>query len=205
MTKCLLIALCVFGSKISLASYIETSLIELVERATCILYGKIVVVEKDEFKVVVIRSIKSCKQNDTISIQKFNNWTCASRYSEYVTGQEGVFFLSSYKGELAPIGAANEGELIVKNDTGYVQSFAKHDALKPKSVSFIPSWQGYIPIRVQTIIEGIKIYLENREAIDRQFAPKTDGGTVAYQYDYTEKFPKNDFLTILIDQKVQGY
>jgi len=204
MIKYLLIILCLFGSKISPGSYSGTSLIQLVERATSISYGRIVSVGKDEFKILVLCNVKSCKQHDTISIQKFKDWTCASRYSGYAVGQEAVFFLSSYKGKLAPIGSANEGELIVKNDTGYVESDTKQ-SLKAKPVDFIPTYSAFIPMPVQTIVEGLKLYLENREIIDQQYASKKGTGTVVYQYDHTAMLPKNDFLTLLIDQKRQGF
>lgn len=200
MIKYLLIALCISGTKLSFGSYITTSLIQLVERAACISYGRIVAVGKEEFKIVVLQNVKACKQHDTITIRKFNNWACASRYADYALGQEAVFFLSSYKGELATLGSANEGELIVKHDTGYVESDVQH-TLKAKPVVFIPTYSACIPMRLQTILEGLALYLENREAIDRQFARNNEGGTVAYRYNYTDMLPKNEFLRLLVDQK----
>lgn len=159
MIKYLLIALCISGTKLSFGSYIATSLIQLVERAACISYGRIVAVGKEEFKIVVLQNVKACKQHDTITIRKFNNWTCASRYSAYAVGQEAVFFLSSYKGKLAPIGGGNEGELIVKHDTGYVESDVQH-TLKAKPVVFIPTYSAFIPMRLQTILEGLALTLK---------------------------------------------
>lgn len=204
MIRYLLIALCIFGSKISLGSYIETSLIQLVERADCISYSRIVSVGKEDFKVLVIRNVKSCRRNDTITIQKFKDWTCASRYSGYTVGQEAIFFLSSDKGKLVPIGAANEGELIVKNDTGYVRSGTGQN-LKAKSVNFIPTYSTFIPMPVQTIVEGLNLYLENRVTIDQQYASQKGTGRVVYRYDYAAMLPNNDFLTLLIDQKQEGF
>ncbi len=204
MIKYFLILLYLLGSKISLASYTGTSLTQLVETAKVICYGKIIAVENGTFKLIILRPIKACRQNDTISIRKFANWTCASRYAEYSTYQEGVFFLSLYEGKLATIGAANEGELIVKEGIGYIQNYDQH-VFKAKKIDFISKYQEYICINLQTIIDGLKIYLENQETIDRQFAQKNDRERVAYQYNYTDKLPKNDFLDILIDQKQRGF
>lgn len=156
------------------------------------------------FKILALKKIKCFLKSDTIIIQKYIDWTCASRYQKYQLGQEAIYFLEiNSKNKLETMGAANEGELVVKSDTAYVYS---HDSRTFESniYPFISDFQKYIKASLKTTISGIKLYLDNLDGINREIYRKGPG-QVAYQYSSIDRLPYNFFLNIVIDQKRRGF
>ncbi|MES2591827.1 MAG: hypothetical protein V4608_08080 [Bacteroidota bacterium] len=176
----------------------------MIEKSKIIVYAKIISVDKEAFKIVTIKKIKSTHKSDTLLLQKFEDWTCASRYAHYEVGQEAIFFIElNKKNEFHTIGAGNEGELVVKSDSVFVPDYLEQKIFPSKKVDFISKYKKYISISIQTAIQGIKIYLDNVDLIGKEL--KHDGpGNVVYQYTTMDKLPKNYFLCIVIDQKQKG-
>ncbi len=181
----------------------RTFLPSLIENSNIIVHGKIISIQKETFQIAVITKIKSLNSIDTLTILKFNDWTCASRYSYYKKGQEAIYFLRLNRdNKLQAIGAANEGELIVKEKTTYIESYG-HKKIDSKQFNLISLFNEYIPMDPEIVIKGIKIYMDNLDVINQELSNKSVG-TLAYQYSYIDKLPKNDFLNIVIDQKQKG-
>lgn len=185
------------------AAYSETYLTTLIEKSEIIVYGKIIAVDDETFSVVSLSKIKTTSKHDTLIIRKFVNWTCAHRYSQYEIGQEAVFFLYKDKdNNLRTMGAANEGELIVKADTAYIADYAQK-TFPSKKIDFISKYAHFIIVDLKTLIQGLKIYLDNIDVIEKEVKANNDR-TVAYQYSYIDRLPKNYFLSIVLDQKQKG-
>jgi len=191
-------------SIIGYGSYSRTFLPKLIENAKVIVYGQIISVDKTTFKVVTIKKIKSTSSSDTLTIKKFKNWECAFRYSTYEIGQKALFFLVTNKNdELQTMGIGNEGEMIVRSDSAFIEDYGQK-IFEVKKYNFISRYTPFICLNVETVIKGIKIYLENAELINKELN-RDSPGTIAYQYSTIEKLQKNDFLSVVIDQKQRGH
>ncbi len=110
------------------ASYIVTPLPVLLESADLIVVGTILQVDKSSLtitasKVIIpetsftfsVQDVLKGKVNTkVIRVEKFQDWLCAHRYSEYEPGQQAMLFLETAKGKRKYswriIGAGNEGE-----------------------------------------------------------------------------------------------
>ncbi len=199
MKKHILILLLFFITKGSFASYMTTYYPTLVEDSKIIAYGKIISVETETFKIVILKNIKQCKRFDTLTIQKFANWTCATRYAAYKTEQEGVFFMQlSKEKKLIIMGAANEGEIITKNDVCYLNDYESN--FKTGEIfDFISKYSKYIHLPLKTVEAGIKVYLEEFKPLNYMPA-NNESGTVAYKYEPLNK-NSNVFYNLLYEQK----
>ncbi len=188
----------------SFAKYYTTFLPTLIENSHIIVYGRIVSIDKTNFRIQVIKIFKSKVKSDTLTIKQFRNWTCAIRYTEYKVGQEAIYFLRIDEDKnLKVMGAGNEGELIVKDRLTYIEDFDFNN-YETKSYDFLPYYKKYIKLDIESVIEGIYIYLNNNEVINREFL-NFSTGRVVYQYSYIDRLPRNDFLAIVIDQKRRMY
>jgi len=102
------------------ARYTPISLHELIRNSDLIVEYRIKKVYEYQILVEKIKIIKGEINSDIILVNKFTNWTCASRWSEYKIGQQGLFFLSrdssSKKWEI--LGQGNEGDMPIEN--GYL-------------------------------------------------------------------------------------
>ena len=188
--------------------YVKTFLPSLIEKSKIIVHGKIVSVDRETFKIVTIKKIKSISKADTLTIQKFKDWTSASRYSKYEIGQEAIYFIELKKGKLKIIGDGNEGELFVKSDSAYFDNDGEtvYCGIKfpTKRVNFLLKHNMYTIINLGIVIQGIQQYLENLKLIDNQIK-KDYRDTISHRHDYIDKLPKNIFLAIIIDQRRNGY
>ncbi len=199
MKKCFLIVLLFLVANVSLASYTTMYYPTLIENAKIIAYGKIISVEKSIFKIIVLGNIKNAKRSDTLSIQKFQNWTCASRYKNYEIGQEGIYFIDvSPNKELIIMGAGNEGEIITRKDTCFIHGYGQ-TRLPKKKFGSISQYTEYIPLTLSTVKEGIKLYMGNFEPLNYMPA-NTQSGTIAYKYEPLNT-RSNDFYILLLEQK----
>lgn len=199
----LIFGLLILTSTKSFSAYVGTHLPTLIEKSKIIVYAKIISVDKESFRIVAIKKIKSTYKSDTLTVQKFKNWSCASRYSQYDIGQEAIFFLEFDKhNKLQTIGAGNEGEMIIKSDTAFVPDY-EQKVFPSKKVDFISKYTKFIVVELKTVIQGIKIYLDNSEQINKEIKGNNDW-TVVYQYSTIDKLSKNYFLSIVLDQKQKG-
>ncbi|MCE3227002.1 MAG: hypothetical protein K0S32_1553 [Bacteroidetes bacterium] len=203
MKKSILIAILILSGFSSFSIYVGTHLPRLIETSKIIVYGKIVFIDSISFKIVVLKRINYISKTDTLSIQKFNNWKCAERYSEYAIGQEAIYFLEINKdNKFQTIGGGNEGELIVRSDSTYLKDYDQK-RFPSKKVSFLSKYSTFIVTDLTTTIHGIKIYFDNLQAINAELKQDAPGTTV-YRHNTIEKLPKNSFLNIILDQKQRG-
>lgn len=191
----------------SLSYYNPTYLPSLLEKSEIIVHARLISVEKESFKVVVLKNLYSLnnKNFDTLEIKKFNDWTCAYRYSEYKIGQEAIYFLKIDKDkQYQTLGAGNEGELIVKSNQVFISDY-NQKIVESMDYHFLIPDKKYIKIDIETTIEGIRIYLDKKELITKELEAKSPNSNVVYQISTIERLPNNIFLKIVLDQKIKGF
>jgi len=194
----------VINYSFSTSAYHPSSLPDLIEKSNIIVYGRIISVDKFDFTISIIKKVKFNRKADNLKIRKSGFNYSNSRYSDYIVGQEAIYFLRIEEDkELTVMGGRYAGELIVKENTSYIEDF-DYNKLETKSYNFLPSYKKYITIDIGTVIEGINIYLRNLEVINREFLQYHEG-RIVYQYSYIDRLPHNDFLSIVLKQKRRQY
>ena len=105
------------------ADYEPTLLPELIDSSDLIFYGEIIAIQKGSVTAKAFELIKGINPKGEVVIDKFKNWTCASRFAPYRIGQKEFFFLKRKKSinRYFALGAANEGEIPVVNQKIYYQ------------------------------------------------------------------------------------
>jgi hypothetical protein len=207
----ILIAIFSLSLKPAFSEYVRTFLPSLIENSKIIVHGRIIFVGKETFKIVALKTIKSKTKCDTLVIQKFKDWSSASRYSTYEIGQEAIFFIESRKGKFHVMGKGNEGELVVRSDTAYYsQDYSNFELVygkifQTKRIRFLSerNYMFYV-FKLQTVIDGIELYRENIKLINNQ-VKIIYRDTINHQSDYIEKLPQNDFMVIIIGQRRNGH
>ena len=106
----------------SRADYDPLLLYEMIIKAEKIVYGTIVDVDSNHFTLKIEGSLTS--DAGTLKIARFQNWVCASRWTEYEVGQRLFLFLTTWNGELMSMSGGNEGELPIVNNTVYIHGFS---------------------------------------------------------------------------------
>ncbi len=110
------------------ADYEPTLLPELVGDATLIVEARIIAVGANTFTLKLIHIFKG-KVSSTIVVDRFRNWTCASRFAPYVVNQQAFYFLKRNKlNHFYILGAADEGEIpLYKSNVYYQNAYLKID------------------------------------------------------------------------------
>ncbi|RKD87769.1 hypothetical protein [Mangrovibacterium diazotrophicum] len=103
----------------ALADYDPTPLPQLIVKSDLILEGEIVSLDSLTFTLKITAWIKGDSISREIKIQKFEDWTCANRITKYQIGQKEIVFLVQNRktNEWITMGAGNEGELLIQNDS----------------------------------------------------------------------------------------
>ncbi len=101
------------------ADYEPTPLPQLILESDLILEGEIIDQDSLTFTLRIIDWIKGDSTSRNITIEKFEDWTCANRIIKYEVGQKEIVFLLQHKKKKKWIsmGAGNEGELLIQNDS----------------------------------------------------------------------------------------
>jgi hypothetical protein len=101
------------------ADYVPTSLPHLIIKSDMILEGQIVSQDSLTFTLKITDWIKGDSISKNITIEKFEDWTCANRITKYEIGQKEIVFLLQHKKtkKWLTMGAGNEGELLVQKDS----------------------------------------------------------------------------------------
>ena len=86
--------LCLSLQSVQAIDYDTTELDLLIENAHLIVHGEIIAVDSEFVDVKVHEIAKGTFAEQRIRITKFENWTCAWRWSEYTLGQTVLFFLN---------------------------------------------------------------------------------------------------------------
>lgn len=120
---CVLIGACL-GSP-ALARVNPTGLNELAGGAELIVIGDVTRVDAETFQFRVSRVVVGESSTRQIEVRKFQNWTCAWRWTDYAIEQRLLLFLihdSEHPGageRWRIIGGADEGEMPILNDDVY--------------------------------------------------------------------------------------
>jgi hypothetical protein len=100
------------------ADYTALKIYQMVFLADKIVYGEISEMDSATFTINVHQNLTG--KEKSLTVQKFKNWPCAWRWTDYQIGQKVLLFLREYKGKLRAMSAGNEGELPVINDSIYI-------------------------------------------------------------------------------------
>lgn len=105
-------------SPICLAKYEPLTLYHLAIQSDKVVVGTIVDESSEFFTIQIERSL----DNDWgfLTIRKFQDWTCAARWTPYEVGQRLLFFLVQKEGVLYTLGAGNEGEMPLNDEKVYI-------------------------------------------------------------------------------------
>ncbi len=106
-----------FFSSICQAKYSPLMLSQLIDDAKLI--GNVEIIKIDEKQIIVKFSefFKGSSKNKILKINKFENWTCATRWAAYKVGQKELIFVKySENKELVILGSGNEGEMPIHNN-----------------------------------------------------------------------------------------
>ncbi|WP_133249935.1 hypothetical protein [Marinifilum breve] len=120
--KHLIIILLVFFSCNAKAKYRPLKLYEMVIKADKIVYGTISELDSTTLTLKIEGSLTN--DSGTLKIERFEDWTCASRWTEYKIGQRVFLFLTSWKGKLIAMSAGNEGELPIVKNSVFLNGFS---------------------------------------------------------------------------------
>lgn len=107
--------------------YRRHKLYELVARADCIVAGEIVRLDGNSFDVAVETRVRGSSVPDPLRVRRFEDWTCASRWTEYAKGQRVLLFLSrpaAKAGAFRILGGGGEGEMPLASDSVVVRGYA---------------------------------------------------------------------------------
>jgi hypothetical protein len=117
-TSALIIALLSINLE-TLADYRPLQLYEMIIKAEKIVYGKIISLDSGRFTLEIEGSVTG--DSGTIVVGRFENWTCASRWTTYKVGQRLFLFLTRWDGVLTAMSGGNEGEMPIQDDIIFIQ------------------------------------------------------------------------------------
>jgi hypothetical protein len=119
MRKEILIVIFTLLGTTAFADYDPTPLPQLIIESDVILEGEIIDQDSLTFTLKIIDWIKGDSITKNITIEKFEDWTCANRIIKYEIGQKEIVFLLQHKKtkKWISMGAGNEGELLIQNDS----------------------------------------------------------------------------------------
>ena len=94
----------------------------MILNADKIVYGQIVAIDSTTFAFKINGSITG--DTGIIIVEKFENWTCASRWTNYRSGQTAFLFLDTANGKLNVMGGGNEGELPIYKNSVHISGLS---------------------------------------------------------------------------------
>ena len=105
---------------------IRYELFELVARADLLVSGEIAELRKKTFDLAVEQTVLGGAVPDKLSVCRFEDWTCAGRWTSYAIGQRVLLFLAHGDSENDPytiLGAGGEGEMPLIGDAVIVRGY----------------------------------------------------------------------------------
>lgn len=159
--KIIIFLLLIFTSVCN-AKYSPLLISQLIDNAKIIGIGEIKNVEGKQISVLFSELIKGKLTNRTVKINQFENWTCASRWTNYKKGQKIMFFLTTQKGVYTILGSGNEGELPIQGKKTYYKSlYGPLDDDSTKYLVYGADLYGYA-YNSFNVKNGILEYLSNK-------------------------------------------
>jgi hypothetical protein len=101
------------------AEYVPVKLFRMILGSEKIVYGEIVELDSLTYTLKIEQNLTGSTEN-YIKVQRFYDWPCAWRWTEYEIGQKLFLFLVKFQGSYRTISAGNEGEMPIDSDTVYV-------------------------------------------------------------------------------------
>jgi len=196
MKKTIIILILILGVVICRADYNSTFLPDLIEASELIVHIKITKDLNDNFEAEILNKLKGDNKLKRIIIKKFEDWTCAQRWSKYSIGQEALIFLKKHKKEKywVIMGAGNEGEMSIEKEKLYYKSpiyqneFLEHHRYYDLNNGKINA----VKFELADVFQSIKTYLDKIETINKMFTDKT----------ILEFYPKHHFYRRIINEKI---
>ena len=191
MKNIYLICFFLIFTSISYAKYDPLLVSQLIDKSTIIGVGEIKSIENRNVLVLLSDVIKGKLTNRTLKIEKFENWTCASRWTNYKKGQKIMFFLTmSKEGIYNILGSGNEGELPIAKEKIYYKSLdGGLDETSTKFVVYGSDLYGY-SFNFLDVKNGILEYISNRLTYHK----------IAKQKNNEKQKIKNPFLKKLVSE-----
>jgi hypothetical protein len=191
MKNIYLICFFLIFTSISYAKYDPLLVSQLIDKSTIIGVGEIKSIENRNVLVLFSDVIKGKLTNRTLKIEKFENWTCASRWTNYKKGQKIMFFLTmSKEGIYKILGSGNEGELPIAKEKIYYKSlYGGLDETSTKFVVYGSDLYGY-SFNFLDVKNGILEYISNRLTYHK----------IAKQKNNEKQKIKNPFLKKLVSE-----
>ena len=187
--KIIIFLLLIFTS-ICNAKYSPLLISQLIDNSKIIGIGEIKNVEGKQIAVLFSELIKGKLTNRTVKINQFENWTCASRWTNYKKGQKILFFLTTKKGVYTILGSGNEGELPIQGKKTYYKSlYGGLDKDSTKHLVYGAELFGYA-YNVLDVKNGILEYISNKLSFHK----------LAKQKNIKKAKIKNPFLKRLVSQ-----
>jgi hypothetical protein len=103
------------------AKYAPMSAPTMIREADVVVTGEIVALDDTTFTVRVGESLAGPAPGESLTVRRFEDWTCASRWLPYAVGQEVVLLLVEDADGLRILSAGGEGELRIMDDTVWVR------------------------------------------------------------------------------------
>jgi hypothetical protein len=159
--KVIIFLLLIFTSVCN-AKYSPLLISQLIDNSKVIGIGEIKNVEGKQISVLFVELIKGKLANRTVKINQFENWTCASRWTNYKKGQKIIFFLSAENGVYKILGSGNEGELPIQGKKTYYKSLYEGlDKDSNKYIVYGAELYGYV-YNMLDVKNGILEYISNK-------------------------------------------
>lgn len=187
--KIIIVLLLIFTSVCN-AKYSPLLVSQLIDNSKIIGIGEIKNVEGKQISVLFSELIKGKLTNRTVKINQFENWTCASRWTNYKKGQKIMFFLTTEKGVYTILGAGNEGELPIQGKKTYYKSlYGPLDDDSTKYLVYGADLYGYAYNSLE-VKNGILEYLSNKISFHK----------IAKQKNIKKAKIENPFLKRLVSE-----
>jgi hypothetical protein len=179
------------------AELTPTSVSEMAEKAELIFHGKITKVLNKKMEVSIIQNIKGECKEKKITVEKFMDWMCASRYKAYKVGQQELFFLQTNRknNTWKIMGGGDEGEIPIINNTLYFKSaFSACCQLTGVGVHKLNHGEkmyGYA-FDLKEAAKGISLYLQQEKEIKKKLL----------DLSILDYYPKNKFFLQIINEMI---
>jgi hypothetical protein len=167
MKNVLVIFICVLSCIICQAKYARIPLPQLIDMSELIVEGKIIHVSLFTVRIEILEVVKGeLTTKKKLTVSKFSNWECASRWSEYKKGQTELLFLvrNDLRIVWKPIGIGNEGEMPIENDFLYYSKMYGIDSTSQKFQLDEGFVYGY-KFPLADVKNSIKEYNVNKDSI----------------------------------------
>lgn len=180
---------------ISYGKYSPLKISQLIDQSDIIGNGEIIQIKEKQITVKFQVFVKGKTKNRILNINKFENWTCAMRWTNYKVGQKEMMFLKLIENKkLIILGAGNEGEMPIYNNFLYYK--APYGCLDKDANQYKVDGQKLcgFAFKISEVENGIREYLKNRNAYVKMTKKK-----------FKQTIFKNHFLERLVYELYESY